>query len=111
MNRKVNKVSNKGRILSIERRARNGMKIKLRIKKISRSGQGYGAVNLYLDGVGNYHLVHRLVGMAFIPNPENKPCINHKDGNPQNNHVDNLEWVTYSENTLHAYRIGLFPNK
>lgn len=55
---------------------------------------------------GNYQL-HRLVASAFIPNPQNKPCVNHKDGNPRNNSADNLEWVTHKENTAHAIRNGL----
>lgn len=51
--------------------------------------------------------VHRVIAETFIPNPNNFACVNHKDGNKLNNSVDNLEWCTYSENTLHSYRTGL----
>lgn len=55
--------------------------------------------------------IHRIIAETFIPNPNNLPCVNHKDGNKLNNSVDNLEWCTHSENTSHAYRIGLEQKK
>ena len=78
----------------------------LRITYGGKTGDGYLCFGMSRSG-GKTRAVHILVAEAFIPNPENKPCVNHKDGNRKNNRVDNLEWVTKSENTQHAYDIGL----
>lgn len=68
---------------------------------------GYIRVNLAKDGKKYRNAVHRLVALAFIPNPENKRTVNHIDGNKQNNHVSNLEWATHKEQTAHAIATGL----
>ena len=65
----------------------------------------YMQVSLYTNGIQKSINVHRIVAKEFVPNPDNKPQVNHKDGNGTNNHKNNLEWVTQSENTLHAYRV------
>jgi hypothetical protein len=69
-----------------------------------RKGGTYSRLRVTLQG--KVYLVHRLVAMAYIPNPDNLPMINHIDCNPLNNHVDNLEWCTARENTLHAIKHG-----
>ncbi|MFV0232793.1 HNH endonuclease [Empedobacter falsenii] len=65
----------------------------------------YASVVLSNKGYKRKFLVHRLVAELFIPNVENKPCVNHKDGNKTNNDVSNLEWVTYSENEIHSHNV------
>lgn len=72
---------------------------------------GYKVVTLSVNGKCTTHTVHRLVAIAFIPNPNGKPFVNHLDGNKHNNHVSNLEWVTGSENTQHAWDTGLLTRK
>ena len=62
--------------------------------------QGYLMVSLRKDGKGKILFLHRLLAINFIPNPENKPCVDHKDGIPTNNNLSNLRWVTKHENDL-----------
>lgn len=95
-------VSNLGRIKSFKRKKEGA------ILKLQKTHEGYMHIGLSLNGAKKTLMVHRLVGFAFIKNPNNKPCINHKDGIKDNNNLSNLEWVTKSENTRHAHSIGLF---
>ena len=71
------------------------------------SASGYLDYILRIDGKQKSFRAHRLVAEYFIPNPNNFPVVNHKDGNKLNNTVDNLEWVSQQENVLHAYRNNL----
>lgn len=100
-------ISNLGNIISLNYHREK------RIKQLSKLNMpnGYITVKLCVDGKVKRYSLHRLVAEAFIPNPENKPFVNHKDGNKRNNNVDNLEWCTQSENQLHAVRNGLQKTK
>jgi hypothetical protein len=75
---------------------------KEKIRKLRNDKDGYLLINLCKDKKVKTFKIHRLVAQAFIPNPDNKPQINHIDGNKSNNKVDNLEWVTNKENSKHA---------
>ncbi len=105
-------VSSHGRVRSLRRvvlvKTRSGKfgkrVIRARVLKLVSDGP-YLCVSLYKNGFTKA-AVHRLVAEAFIPNPDNKPEVNHKDNDGTNNHVDNLEWVTPKENAEHAISIG-----
>jgi hypothetical protein len=77
-----------------------------KILKPALKKTGYFGVVLYLDGKTKHCSIHRLVAKSFLPNPDNLPEVNHKDGNRLNNCVDNLEWVTAKQNTQHAINYG-----
>lgn len=74
------------------------------------SQQGYQFVSLLINGKQKRMRVHRLVAETYIDNPENKPYVNHINGKRNDNNVENLEWVTPSENTQHAVNMGLMNN-
>jgi hypothetical protein len=82
------------------------MSVQGRLRKQSSTQGGYKIVSARVGNKTPAIYVHRLVAEAYIPNPENKPEINHKDGDPSNNHFSNLEWVTHSENMRHAVDTG-----
>lgn len=85
---------------------------KIRKPQISnRCGKERLYVNLYKNGKEKRQTIARLIAFAFLENPLNKPQINHKDGNPSNNSLDNLEWVTCQENIIHAFENGLNDRK
>lgn len=107
-------VSTYGNIKSLPKVRRNGTGTYIQKEKLlkpSNTSTGYKKVELCKDGKRKSFKVHRLVAIAFIPNPDNKPEVNHIDGNKINNNIDNLEWVTSSENSVHAYETGLNSNK
>ncbi len=78
-----------------------------RVIKPVLTQKGYLQVTLSKNGKSRTRPLHILVAQAFIPNPLNKPQVNHMDGNPLNNRFDNLEWATSKENIQHAYKTGL----
>ncbi|USL89376.1 DNA endonuclease [Bacillus phage vB_BceH_LY2] len=77
------------------------------VRKQSVDKDGYLSIGLYNKGKGKTYKVHRLVAISFIHNPENKPQVNHINGNKQDNKSNNLEWATSSENVRHSIDIGL----
>jgi hypothetical protein len=75
------------------------------------NARGYLVIGLMINDKQRMHKIHRLVSNAFIENPENKPQVNHIDGNKLNNCISNLEWATQKENIQHAYKNGLFESQ
>lgn len=85
--------------------------IKPILKKFSKDYSKRYFVGLYIDGKQKNFMYYRVLAEVFIPNPNNLPQVNHIDGNPLNDQISNLEWVSASDNNLHAIRNGLRPTK
>lgn len=100
-------VSDHGRVLSTPKKTAHG-----RILKQRENWAGYMGVCLCRNGEKKSKSVHRLVAKAFVENKDNKPEVNHLNGDRADNRASNLEWATRSENERHAYRVlGKEPNK
>lgn len=106
-------VSSLGRVKSLKRYVRcprNGENAKRIVPEIilkSAIRNNYLCIELFINGIGTMFSIHRLVAIAFIPNPENKPEVNHLFGNKLDNRASMLEWATKSENQKHAFINGL----
>jgi len=109
------KVSNFGNVKSLRRKIMTSKghyhTVNSRVMVLKKDTNGYSSVILSKNQITNQFRVHRLVADAFIPNVENLKCVNHIDGNKKNNKVENLEWVTHSENSRHSVKIGLTQKK
>ena len=104
----IYEASNFGRIKSVERvvEGRWGPTvIREHLLKPNNVHDGYQQVKFCVGNERSQQLVHRLIASAFLPNPDNLPQVNHKDGNPENNNVENLEWCTAAENSQHRSRV------
>lgn len=101
----IHQISNLGRVRSLNY-SNTGKVVVLKTKLKKR----YAEIGLNSKGKRKSHLVHRLVAKAFIPNPNNYPCVNHKDENPFNNNVNNLEWCTVAYNNSYGSRLERMSN-
>lgn len=99
-------VTRDGRVWSAKKRTHAGC-----WRKQTIMWSGYSTVSLSKDGKSHTHMVHRLVAMTYIPNPNNLPQVNHMNGIKTDNVVTNLEWCTQAENQQHSRRTGLYKNQ
>lgn len=101
-------VSNLGQVRNCRKRKSKSLFNEVLAQHVngSRGAAKYISIGLWKNNRPTYRYVHRLVAEAFIPNPDNKPFVNHIDGDPSNNCASNLEWCTAQENMQHAKSLG-----
>ena len=106
-------ISNLGRVKSLIRTftKKDGVKMTIGGKLLTIQESEYLKVSFSECGNTNTFTIHRLIAIAFIPNPKNKPQVNHIDGNKHNNDIQNLEWCTSRENVIHAIDSGLMNGR
>lgn len=111
-------ISNLGNIKSVNRAVKRVTNDKEhivvfhgKILKPHISDRGYLRLKLSKNGIEKTHKIHKLVAIAFVNNPNGYCEVNHKDGNKSNNHVDNLEWCSRSQNVRHAVNLGLLRGR
>lgn len=107
-------ISTWGRVKSLARfrkgKAGKPVRVHEKFRKVFFEN-GYPVVGLMKNSIGKKFGVHRLIALAFIPNPENKPEVNHKNGKKWDFRIKNLEWATRKENAEHASKTGLLPGR
>lgn len=99
-------ISNYGRLKSLPKMVGRGKRYlsKERIVSLHKSPNGYLRTHLDKDGERKFYSIHRLVAQTFLDNPNNYPCVNHKNENPADNRLDNLEWCTHAYNSNYGTR-------
>lgn len=104
-------VSSLGRVRSLDHKVPHSRQGQITVhgdlKSMHQDEDGYLRTSCTNNGYSSDYFVHRLVALAFLPNPHNKPTVNHKNGIKNDNRAENLEWATYQEQSDHAHQTGL----
>jgi hypothetical protein len=100
----IYEIHSNGRVWSVKRFNKQNRLCGDLFLSLHDNSSGYKKVILTKNNKSKSFYIHRIVAESFIPNPKNLPCVNHKDGNPSNNNLENLEWCSYSENIKHSFK-------